>query len=127
MRVGLAGPAGILTLTRYALHCGIGNSLHVLTENPSFAKLLIEKGPEPIIRGIARRYRRLVQIQEIQRFHWASQGCIFTSSAGSIKPSTGYTLTNEGSRLVNALPLTLAPCASLSHRFPAQPWSKAPG
>ncbi len=53
VRVGLAGPAGILTLTRYALHCGIGNSLHVLTEHPSFAKLLTENGPEPIIQGIA--------------------------------------------------------------------------
>ena len=53
VRVGLAGPAGILTSTRYALHCGIGNSLHVLTEHPSFAKLLTENGPEPIIRGIA--------------------------------------------------------------------------
>jgi methylenetetrahydrofolate reductase (NADPH) len=53
VRVGLAGPAGILTLTRYALHCGIGNSLHVLTEHPSFAKLLTENRPEPIIRGIA--------------------------------------------------------------------------
>jgi hypothetical protein len=25
----------------------------VLTENPSFAKLLVEKGPEPIIQGLA--------------------------------------------------------------------------
>jgi len=53
VRVGLAGPAGILTLARYAVRCGIGNSLHVLTENPSFARLLIENGPEPIIRDIA--------------------------------------------------------------------------
>jgi methylenetetrahydrofolate reductase (NADPH) len=53
VRVGLAGPAGIVTLARYAVRCGIGNSLHVLTENPSFAKLLIEKGPEPLIRDIA--------------------------------------------------------------------------
>jgi len=53
VRVGLAGPAGLITLTRYAVRCGIGNSLHVLTEHPSFAKLLIEKGPEPIIRDIA--------------------------------------------------------------------------
>jgi methylenetetrahydrofolate reductase (NADPH) len=52
VRVGLAGPAGILTLTRYALHCGIGNSLHVLSEHPSFAKLLTENGPEPIIQRI---------------------------------------------------------------------------
>ena len=53
VRVGLAGPAGPLTLARYAMRCGIGNSLHVLTENSSFAKLLIEKGPEPIIQGLA--------------------------------------------------------------------------
>ena len=52
VRVGLAGPAGLLTLARYAARCGIGNSLRVLTENPSFAKLLMEKGPEVIIRGI---------------------------------------------------------------------------
>jgi methylenetetrahydrofolate reductase (NADPH) len=53
VRVGLAGPAGLLTLGRYAVRCGIGNSLRVLTEKPSFAKLLVEKGPKPIIRGVA--------------------------------------------------------------------------
>jgi methylenetetrahydrofolate reductase (NADPH) len=51
--VGLAGPAGLLALTRYAIRCGVGNSLRVLTEKPSFAKLLIEKGPKFIIRDIA--------------------------------------------------------------------------
>jgi methylenetetrahydrofolate reductase (NADH) len=53
IRIGLAGPAGLMTLARYAVRCGIGNSLRVLTEKPLFAKLLVEKGPEPIIRGIA--------------------------------------------------------------------------
>ena len=53
VQVGLAGPAGLITLARYAVRCGIGNSLHVLSEHPSFAKLLTEKGPEPIIREIA--------------------------------------------------------------------------
>jgi hypothetical protein len=43
----------VATLARYAVRCGIGNSLHVLREHPSFAKLLTEKGPEPIIREIA--------------------------------------------------------------------------
>jgi len=52
IRVGLAGPAGLVTLGRYAARCGIGNSLRVLSEKPSFAKLLVDKGPEPIIRGI---------------------------------------------------------------------------
>jgi|HubBroStandDraft_2_1064218.scaffolds.fasta_scaffold49260_2 methylenetetrahydrofolate reductase (NADPH) len=53
VRVGFAGPAGLIALTRYALRCGVGNSVRVLTEKPSFAKLLIEKGPEPIIREVA--------------------------------------------------------------------------
>jgi len=53
IRVGLAGPASLLTLMRYAVRCGIGNSLRVLTENPSFARVLVERGPEPIIRGLA--------------------------------------------------------------------------
>jgi methylenetetrahydrofolate reductase (NADPH) len=53
IRVGLAGPASLLTLMRYAVRCGVGNSLHVLKENPAFAKILVERGPEPIIRGLA--------------------------------------------------------------------------
>jgi methylenetetrahydrofolate reductase (NADPH) len=53
VRIGLAGPARLMTLALYAVRCGIGNSLHVLTENPSFAKALVDKGPEPIIREIA--------------------------------------------------------------------------
>ena len=52
VRIGLAGPARLVILARYAVRCGIGNSLHVLTEHPSFAKLLTDKGPEPIIRDI---------------------------------------------------------------------------
>jgi methylenetetrahydrofolate reductase (NADPH) len=53
IRVGLAGPASLLTLTRYAIRCGVGNSLHVLKENLSFARILSERGPEPIIRELA--------------------------------------------------------------------------
>jgi len=53
VRIGLAGPASVTTLLRYAVRCGIGNSLHVLTEHPSFAKLLTEHGPIPIIRDLA--------------------------------------------------------------------------
>ena len=53
VRVGLAGPAGVMTLLRYAVRCGVGNSMHVLTENPTFAKALVNSGPEPILREIA--------------------------------------------------------------------------
>jgi methylenetetrahydrofolate reductase (NADPH) len=57
VRIGVAGPAGLLTLTRYAIRCGVGNSVKILTEKPSFAKLLMEKGPEPIIQGVASAFR----------------------------------------------------------------------
>ncbi len=53
IQVGLAGPASLLTLMRYAVRCGIGNSLHILKENPTFARILTERGPEPIIRRLA--------------------------------------------------------------------------
>jgi methylenetetrahydrofolate reductase (NADH) len=53
IKVGLAGPAGLITLARYAVRCGIGNSLRVLSEKPFFAKLLVDQGPAPIIREIA--------------------------------------------------------------------------
>jgi methylenetetrahydrofolate reductase (NADPH) len=53
IRLGFAGPAGLIALTRYAMVCGVGASMKVLTEKPHFAKLLIDKGPEPLIRGVA--------------------------------------------------------------------------
>jgi methylenetetrahydrofolate reductase (NADPH) len=53
IRLGFAGPASLISLTRYAMVCGVGASMKVLTEKPQFAKLLIDKGPEPLIRGVA--------------------------------------------------------------------------
>jgi methylenetetrahydrofolate reductase (NADPH) len=53
VRIGLAGPAGVITLLRYAVRCGVGNSMRVLTDNPAFAKALVDTGPEPILREIA--------------------------------------------------------------------------
>lgn len=54
IRLGFAGPASLISLTRYALVCGVGASMKVLTEKPQFAKLLIDKGPEPLIRDVAK-------------------------------------------------------------------------
>lgn len=52
VRIGLAGPAGIATLTKYALHCGVGNSIKALTKSSSFGRLLSERDPEPVIREL---------------------------------------------------------------------------
>lgn len=54
VRVGLAGPASIATLAKFAMRCGIGNSLLALVGGQtSIARLLIESGPEKVIHALA--------------------------------------------------------------------------
>ncbi len=51
---GLAGPAGITTLLRFARRCGVGSSIRALTSRPSaFVKLVGEHGPEEVMRDLA--------------------------------------------------------------------------
>jgi methylenetetrahydrofolate reductase (NADPH) len=51
---GLAGPAGLPTLIRFAIRCGVGPSVRALTARPSsFMHLIGEHGPEQVIRGLA--------------------------------------------------------------------------
>jgi methylenetetrahydrofolate reductase (NADPH) len=54
LRVGLAGPADRRTLWKYALHCGIGNSIRALgTRVDAVANLLARRTPDTIIRELA--------------------------------------------------------------------------
>jgi methylenetetrahydrofolate reductase (NADPH) len=51
---GLAGPAGLATLFKYALRCGTGPSIRALGARPSsFLKLLGDHGPESVVRELA--------------------------------------------------------------------------
>lgn len=51
---GLAGPAKLATLFKYALRCGVGPSVRALGARPgSFAALVGERGPERLVRAIA--------------------------------------------------------------------------
>lgn len=51
--VGLAGPATPATLTKFALRCGIGNSIRALRGQISrYGRLLTETGPEEVMRGL---------------------------------------------------------------------------
>ena len=52
VHVGLAGPAKLSTLLKYAVSCGIGNSLRALRRNASFGKRLTESDPEPILEAL---------------------------------------------------------------------------
>jgi methylenetetrahydrofolate reductase (NADPH) len=54
VRIGLAGPAGVATLARYAVRCGIGHSIGALVRHgTSIARLVAEAGPESVVRQLA--------------------------------------------------------------------------
>jgi methylenetetrahydrofolate reductase (NADPH) len=56
---GLAGPAGIATLLKFARRCGVGPSIRALIARPgSFAKLIGEHGPDDVMRELAAAYER---------------------------------------------------------------------
>jgi methylenetetrahydrofolate reductase (NADPH) len=51
--VGLAGPATPATLTKFALRCGIGNSMRSLRgQIGRFGRLLTDTGPDDVMRGL---------------------------------------------------------------------------
>ena len=51
--VGLAGPASPATLTKFALRCGIGNSMRALRgQIGRFGRLLTDTGPDDVMRGL---------------------------------------------------------------------------
>jgi methylenetetrahydrofolate reductase (NADPH) len=54
VRVGLAGPASVTTLMKFALRCGVGNSVRALSlRGAAIARMLSESGPERVIAGLA--------------------------------------------------------------------------
>ena len=51
--VGLAGPATPATLMKFALRCGIGNSMRaVRSQIGRFGRLLTDTGPDEVMRGL---------------------------------------------------------------------------
>jgi methylenetetrahydrofolate reductase (NADPH) len=56
VRVGLAGPASLPRLLRFAALCGVGNSVRALKARPrALTRLMVEAGPETVLRDLARR------------------------------------------------------------------------
>jgi methylenetetrahydrofolate reductase (NADPH) len=52
---GLAGPASLATLFKFALRCGVGPSIRALGTRPgALAGLIGDRGPESVVRAIAR-------------------------------------------------------------------------
>jgi methylenetetrahydrofolate reductase (NADPH) len=50
---GLAGPASLPALIKFALKCGVGASLRVLTRKTGMLQLLVDHGPESLVRDLA--------------------------------------------------------------------------
>ncbi len=56
VRIGLSGPASLPRLLRFAMLCGIGNSVRALKARPqAITRLLVEAGPEAVVRDLAQR------------------------------------------------------------------------
>jgi len=54
LRIGVAGPADARTLWKYALHCGIGNSMRALgTHVDAISNLLVRNAPDTVLAEVA--------------------------------------------------------------------------
>jgi methylenetetrahydrofolate reductase (NADPH) len=55
VRIGLAGPASVATLVKFALRCGVGNSIRALNlRGAAIARLLGESDPGPLLIALQR-------------------------------------------------------------------------
>jgi methylenetetrahydrofolate reductase (NADPH) len=51
---GIAGPASVATLVKYALRCGVGASMRAIAANPqSIAGVALQRSPERIVQAVA--------------------------------------------------------------------------
>ena len=54
VRIGLAGPANLATLVRFAIRCGVTNSIRALTGRADrFLRLVSDSAPDALVRGLA--------------------------------------------------------------------------
>ncbi len=69
IRVGVAGPATIATLAKFAVRCGIGASLRALGRNQTaFARILTEATPDLLIEALVARKDRAAPIAGLHVF-----------------------------------------------------------
>jgi methylenetetrahydrofolate reductase (NADPH) len=76
VRIGLAGPAGLATLVRYAARCGIGASVRAITIRPGrIARLAREHAPNTLVRDLAAHAPPLA-VQGVAGLHFFTFGGI---------------------------------------------------
>ncbi len=94
IRIGLAGPASVATLAKFAVRCGIGNSLRALTSGRGMARLLTDAGPEAIVASLTRTGL------DIAGLHFYTFGGVAKTGAWLNAVRAGeFELTDEGFKL----------------------------
>jgi methylenetetrahydrofolate reductase (NADPH) len=92
--VGLAGPASPATLTKFALRCGVGNSMRALrSQIGRFGRLLTDTGPDDVMRGL--RSAPAIATASIAGFHLFPFGGL-RKAAGWLRTYSEETLRQVG-------------------------------
>jgi methylenetetrahydrofolate reductase (NADPH) len=69
VHVGIAGPANVATLAKFAIRCGIGASLRALARgHTAFARIMVEAGPDALIGELAARENEAAPIGGLHLF-----------------------------------------------------------
>ncbi len=97
MHIGLAGPAKLSTLLRYAASCGIGTSLRALRRQASLTRLMTESGPESVIAELAHDSAAGRTITQLHFFTFG--GVKRTAQWAQAIASGAFTLLPDGSGL----------------------------
>jgi methylenetetrahydrofolate reductase (NADPH) len=99
--IGLAGPASIKTLLKFAITCGVGASMKALgSHSTMIARLLSDNGPEPIIRAAVREIAAgscLGKADDIAGFHFFPFGGVERTARWARSIAEGkFTLNPDG-------------------------------
>jgi methylenetetrahydrofolate reductase (NADPH) len=69
VHIGVAGPAGATTLMKYAMRCGVGNSLRALkTQASRIGALLGDTGPDQVVKDLAASPMALTNVAGLHIF-----------------------------------------------------------
>lgn len=69
VRVGIAGPASATTLIKYAMRCGVGNSLRaVRTQTARLGALFTDTGPDAVVEELTANTAALTGVQGLHVF-----------------------------------------------------------
>ena len=97
LHLGLAGPAKLATLLKYAASCGIGTSLKALRRNAGMTRLLSESGPESVIATLAEDEAAAARIARLHFFTFG--GVARTARWAAAIASGAFAVDRDGFRV----------------------------